>query len=115
MVRNILRLEGLIIFLGSVYFYYLYEGSWLPYLLLLFAPDISMVGYLKDKKLGAFTYNLMHNLALPIFLIIISVVLKNNLIGLIGLILLSHVGLDRFLGYGLKYKTAFKDTHLRKV
>ena len=27
----------------------------------------------------------------------------------------AHIGFDRALGYGLKYATAFKDTHLGKV
>jgi hypothetical protein len=27
----------------------------------------------------------------------------------------AHIGFDRLLGYGLKYPTAFKDTHLGKV
>jgi hypothetical protein len=37
------------------------------FLVLLFTPDISMIGYLKDKKLGAIFYNLGHNLILPIY------------------------------------------------
>jgi len=28
---------------------------------------------------------------------------------------LAHVGFDLMLGYGLKYETAFKDTHLQRV
>jgi hypothetical protein len=30
----------------------------------------------------------------------------------IGIIWLGHVGFDRFAGYGLKYDTSFKNTHL---
>ena len=33
----------------------------------------------------------------------------------LALIWLSHIGGDRLLGYGLKYSTAFKDTHLDRV
>jgi len=33
----------------------------------------------------------------------------------ISLIWIAHIGIDRVLGYGLKYPTAFKDTHLQKV
>jgi Domain of unknown function (DUF4260) len=32
-----------------------------------------------------------------------------------GLIWLSHLGLDRMLGYGLKYPTQFRDTHPQHV
>jgi hypothetical protein len=30
----------------------------------------------------------------------------------LALIWLAHIGLDRALGYGLKYPTAFRHTHL---
>jgi hypothetical protein len=33
----------------------------------------------------------------------------------IALIWAAHIGVDRLLGYGLKYPTAFRDTHLRRV
>ena len=33
----------------------------------------------------------------------------------IALIWITHIGVDRALGYGLKYPTAFKDTHLQRV
>jgi hypothetical protein len=33
----------------------------------------------------------------------------------IALIWLAHIGLDRMLGYGLKYPTEFKDTHMQHV
>jgi hypothetical protein len=33
----------------------------------------------------------------------------------LALIWLTHIGLDRALGYGLKYPTHFKDTHLQRV
>jgi hypothetical protein len=32
-----------------------------------------------------------------------------------ALIWLAHIGLDRTLGYGLKYPTFFEDTHLQRV
>jgi len=33
----------------------------------------------------------------------------------IALVWLAHIGFDRFFGYGLKYPTGFKDTHLQRV
>jgi hypothetical protein len=33
----------------------------------------------------------------------------------IALIWLAHAGFDRLLGYGLKYPTAFTDTHLGRI
>ena len=33
----------------------------------------------------------------------------------LALIWLAHIGADRLLGYGLKYPTAFTDTHLERI
>ena len=33
----------------------------------------------------------------------------------VALIWLTHIGFDRLLGYGLKYPSAFTDTHLQRV
>jgi len=116
MVKNILRLEGLFFFLTALYFYQLLHGDWILFIILLFTPDISMIGYLKDKKTGAILYNLVHNYILALLIIAIGLfIVENNTISLIGLILFAHVSIDRFFGYGLKYSTNFKDTHSQKV
>jgi hypothetical protein len=39
----------------------------------------------------------------------------NSLALSLALIWLAHIGMDRMVGYGLKYPTAFKDTHLSRV
>jgi hypothetical protein len=39
----------------------------------------------------------------------------DNFIASLGVILASHIGLDRFLGFGLKYPSGFKDTHIQKL
>jgi Domain of unknown function (DUF4260) len=33
----------------------------------------------------------------------------------VALIWFAHIGMDRTVGYGLKYPTSFKDTHLQRV
>jgi hypothetical protein len=33
----------------------------------------------------------------------------------LAVILLAHIAADRALGYGLKYATGFKDTHLGRI
>ena len=115
MVKIILRLEGLAILLFSLYFYNLINLGWLTFLLLLFVPDLSMVGYLRDKKTGSVTYNLVHNYVSGIILISSGILTEADLVISLGLILTAHVGMDRFLGFGLKYKTAFNHTHLQKI
>jgi hypothetical protein len=115
MVSLILKLEGLAVFAAALYFYWQFGGNWILFVLLLLAPDISMIGYLKDKSLGATIYNLGHNLVLALGIIFVGIYLANNLIVALGLILTAHVGIDRFFGFGLKYPTNFKDTHLQRL
>jgi len=115
MVKRILQLEGLIVLLGSIYFYQVLNGNWLMFAVLFFVPDVSMIGYLKNKKLGAALYNAGHNYILSALLVFAGISLENQLLTQLGLILFAHVGLDRLLGFGLKYHSHFKDTHLQKV
>ena len=74
-----------------------------------------MIGYLKNPKLGAVIYNLIHNFILSISLILLGFVINNQLVIFAGIILSAHIGMDRALGYGLKKPTGFKDTHLGKI
>ena len=114
-VANVLNLEGLAVFGATLYFYGNLGGNWLWFVPLLFAPDLAMMGYLKDNRVGAFFYNLIHNYALGLAIIVAGRIFNNDLTTLAGLILCAHIGMDRFQGYGLKYVTAFKDTHLQHV
>ena len=111
----ILRLEGLAVFLGSVVLYGDQGWSGWVFAVLLFAPDLAMVGYMRDTRSGARIYNVFHFYALPLVLLI-AAYLAGFAAGMqIAAIWLAHIGLDRVLGYGLKYDTAFKDTHLQRV
>jgi hypothetical protein len=111
----ILRLEGLAVFLGSVVFYVDQSWSGWVFAALLFAPDLAMLGYVRDTRSGARIYNIFHFYALPLALLI-GAYLAGYAAGMqIAAIWLAHIGLDRVLGYGLKYDTAFKDTHLQRV
>lgn len=115
MVKNIVKLEGLAIFLAAIYFFYITEGAWLWFFVLFLVPDISMVGYLKDKRIGAILYNIVHNFFTAFLMIAFGLILKNLVLQHLGIILLAHVGFDRFFGYGLKYKDNFKSTHIQKL
>jgi len=61
MMKSIVHLEGLVFFLSALFFYHSINGNWLVFLLLLSTPDISMIEYMKDKRIGATLYNLKHN------------------------------------------------------
>jgi hypothetical protein len=115
MIKTILKFEGFTIFLACLYFYHRLDASWLLFFLFWLLPDISMIGYLRDKQMGAFVYNLAHNYILGLLIIFLGLLQNNNIVVSLGIILVSHIGLDRFLGYGLKYTSGFKDTHIQKL
>jgi hypothetical protein len=85
------------------------------FLLLLLAPDLSMLGYLMNPQVGSVVYNLAHTYVVPLTLAGIGLFASSPLCVLLALIWVAHIGMDRLLGYGLKYPTAFTDTHLQHV
>jgi hypothetical protein len=111
----LLRLEGAVVFIIALVLYSHPESSWLLFVLLFFVPDVSMVGYAFNTKLGASVYNLVHAYALPAILGLAGLFTINALLVSLSLIWFAHIGLDRLLGFGLKYPTEFKDTHLQHV
>jgi len=107
-----LRLDGLILFVATIFLFAGEHQKWWIYPVLLFVPDIFMLGYIKDTKFGAFFYNAGHSYFLPCVVVYFGWVQHHPFSIAIGLIWLGHVGWDRFFGYGLKYDSGFKDTHL---
>ena len=115
MNKIILHLEGLAVLLLSIYFYFSMGYSWILFLILLFSPDLSMLGYLKDHKFGAILYNLFHTYFVPIVIIICGILMHNDVLLMLSLIWVAHIGMDRMVGYGLKYPTHFKDSHFDNI
>lgn len=111
----LLRLEGAVVFIIALVLYSRLESGWWLFVVLLFVPDVSMVGYAVNTRLGAAIYNLVHAYALPASLGLIGLFTANVLLAAMSLIWFAHIGLDRLLGFGLKYPTEFKDTHLQHV
>jgi hypothetical protein len=110
--RLLLRIEGLVLLTGSLLLYAQNRGEWWVFLALLLAPDLSMVGYLRGPAVGAALYNLFHNDLPPAALAAFGVLSGNEVLLLLSLIWFAHIGMDRLLGYGLKYSSGFKDTHI---
>ncbi|RED32681.1 uncharacterized protein DUF4260 [Rhodopseudomonas thermotolerans] len=111
-VLTVLRAEGLALFVGCSLFYVISEAPWELYALLFFAPDLSFLGYLAGPKVGAVVYNALHSTIGPLLLAIAGIVLVVPYAGTVAMIWLAHIGFDRALGFGLKYKTGFRFTHL---
>jgi hypothetical protein len=115
-VRTLLRLEGLAVFavaLGA----YLWLGSepWWLFLVLLLVPDVSFLGYLGGPRVGALTYNAAHSTIGPIALLAAGALTDSGLVVSLALIWAAHIGLDRAIGYGLKYGAGFGFTHLGRI
>ena len=106
------RLEGLVFLVAGIWVFAETGESWWLFGLLLLVPDLSMVGYLHTPSVGAFIYNLGHGLIGPGLLLAWAAVADSPLFFALGAIWLSHVGVDRLAGYGLKYADGFDHTHL---
>jgi hypothetical protein len=112
--RPLLHLEGAAVFTASLLAYHWSHGSWLQFTLLFLLPDLAMLGYLAGVRVGAITYNAVHTYLGPIALAAYSFGSDRLAIFSLSLIWIAHIGLDRMLGFGLKYPTRFKDTHLNQ-
>lgn len=107
-----LRVDGFVLFIAALLLFSKIGQRWWLVPVLLFVPDIFMAGYAKSTKLGALIYNVGHSYLLPTITAIFGWYQNHYFLLAIGLIWLAHVGMDRFLGYGLKYDDNFKHTHL---
>jgi len=113
--RWLLHLEGASILALTLYFFHAGHYHWWLFALLFLSSDLSMLGYLKDARWGAGAYNLVHTFAGPILLLAIAFLVPIFQCVPFALIWMAHIGFDRMLGFGLKYPTFFKDTHLQHV
>jgi len=114
-VNILLRLEGLTLFLGMILLYDVWGGSWLLFAVLFLVPDLSFLAYLADAKTGAVVYNAAHSYLAPVALMTSGFAIGDPLTLSIAMIWLGHIGIDRALGYGLKYAEGFGYTHLGRI
>lgn len=90
-------------------------GSWRLLVLLVLAPDLTMLGYLLGPKVGAAFYNTAHVIAGPALAAVTGVALGSALALHVAVVWLFHIAVDRALGYGLKRSSGFRDTHLGRI
>jgi hypothetical protein len=112
---RLLRLEGLAVGVGALALYFDEGYGWVALVLLILAPDLSALGYLAGNRVGALVYDLTHTYVGPVALGVAGVLGGWATAQQLALIWLAHIGVDRLVGYGLKYPTGFKDTHLQRV
>jgi hypothetical protein len=111
----LLRAEGLAALAAALALYFDAGYAWWVLVVLALAPDVSMLGYLAGPAVGALTYDAAHTYALPVALATAGVLAGSDTGVQLALIWLAHIGADRTLGYGLKYATGFKETHIQRA
>lgn len=111
--RAWLRAEGLLILAVAAILYARSDASWATFAILFFAPDLSFLAYLGGAKVGAALYNTVHSYVPPLAAILTLLLLHEPVA--LPLIWLAHIGVDRALGYGLKYPSGFQDTHMGRI
>ncbi len=88
------------------------QARWWLFAALFLAPDISFLAYLANPRLGAIVYNVLHSYIAPLGLGLVAHFGHFPVLLTVALIWVAHIGFDRAAGYGLKYGSAFGDTHL---
>ena len=111
----LLRVEGAALFAAGIAIFAQQGGAWWVFALLLLTPDLAMLPYLFSPRAGAISYNIVHTIALPLLFLMIGAGAESSAIVQVAAIWLSHIGMDRVVGYGLKYVSGFKDTHMQRV
>jgi len=111
-IRRILRLEGLTVLVVSVTSYWQLGGSWWWFFGLLLWPDLAFFAYIKSSHIGAQVYNVLHSYIGPLAVGLTGLMADQGTLILFALIWTAHIGMDRFVGYGLKYPEQPDVTHL---
>ncbi len=111
----LLRVEGFAVLLAAIWLYAWQGYGGFTFALLLLAPDLSAAIYVLDKRAGSIAYNVVHTYTSPLALALFGLATGSSLALQLSLIWSAHIGLDRMLGYGLKYVGLFKETHLQRV
>jgi Domain of unknown function (DUF4260) len=111
-MKTLLNLEDLAKGLAA-YWFTIYLGfPWWLFFAWFLAPDLSMVGYLVNTRVGAYFYNLAHHQGTGMVVLMTGVLLTRPDLMFAGALLFGHSAIDRIFGYGLKYTDDFKHTHL---
>ena len=101
-MKTLLKLEELGLVLLAFYLFLGLDYSWWWFPLLFFLPDVSLIGFLINKKAGATTYNFIHHKALSIGLYLLGSIMQIPAIQVAGLVMLGHSSFDRLWGFELQ-------------
>lgn len=114
-MNTIIKLEEAALFVLGIFLFSFLDYAWWWFLVLILAPDLSMIGYLLGNKTGAWVYNFFHHRGVALLVYFAGFHLNSQALQLAGIILFAHSSMDRMFGYGLKYEDGFKFTHLGEI
>ena len=97
--KLLLQAEGAAILIAGAYFYNSLGFAWWIFLLLFLWPDLFMVGFLLNAKIGAMLYNLVHTETLALALTLFSFSTHRAQAMAFSIIWLAHIGFDRAIGF----------------
>jgi hypothetical protein len=111
-MKKLLQAEELALFVACLFYFPAFQFSWWWFAACILLPDLSMVGYLVNSRVGAICYNIFHHRGIAILVFAAGVLWSSVALQFLGFILFSHATMDRIFGYGLKYEKGFRFTHL---
>ncbi|HLT89031.1 MAG TPA: DUF4260 domain-containing protein [Sphingobacterium sp.] len=109
---TLLKLEEVGQFLLAILLFMQLDYAWWVFPACLLLPDISMLGYAVNPRVGAVAYNIFHHKLTALLVLAVGFIFEIPVLSLVGIILFGHSAIDRIFGYGLKYGDDFKHTHL---
>lgn len=101
-IKTLLRLEEFALVVLSLYLFLALDYAWWWFPLLFFVPDISLLGYLSNQKLGGTIYNFIHHKAFAILLYLLGSFTQFSALQLAGVVMFGHSSFDRALGFELQ-------------
>ncbi|HNL38041.1 MAG: DUF4260 domain-containing protein [Saprospiraceae bacterium] len=111
-MKTLLQLEEAAKWATSYYLTLEIGFPWWSFWVWMLAPDLSILAYAANPRIGAWVYNVCHHQGLALAMAIAGLMVQQPALQFAGLILLGHSAFDRVLGYGLKYNDDFRNTHL---
>jgi hypothetical protein len=114
-MKNLIRLEEAALIFLPLYMSYDLSMPWWWFWALFLTPDVGLLGYLANPKVGAWTYNTLHHRGLGVAVFFAGLQFQSEWDQLAGLVMVSHASFDRVFGYGLKHTDAFGHTHLGMI
>jgi hypothetical protein len=101
-MKNLFKLEELTLVVLSLYLFLSLEYAWWWFPVLFLVPDVSLLGYLANQKVGRTVYNFIHHKGFAIALYLLGSFIQLSALQLAGVVMFGHSSFDRALGFELQ-------------